>query len=76
MLDFDFIEWDDEDDPRGNVKHIADNGITSTKLKTCFTAGMAAMWSAGRAVGPPGSARPRRERRLSSSTNAARTAEI
>ena len=24
----DFIDWDDEDDPRGNVQHIAANGIT------------------------------------------------
>lgn len=28
MIDFDLIAWDDEDDPRGNVRHIADNGLT------------------------------------------------
>ena len=26
-MDFDFIEWDAEDEPRGNVRHIADNGL-------------------------------------------------
>jgi uncharacterized DUF497 family protein len=25
-MDFDFIEWDREHEPRGNVRHIADNG--------------------------------------------------
>src|SRR4051794_12936019 len=24
----DFIDWDDESDPRGNVQHIAANGVT------------------------------------------------
>lgn len=28
MIDFDLIAWDDEDDPRGNVQHIAANGLT------------------------------------------------
>jgi hypothetical protein len=28
MIDFDVIAWDDEDDPRGNVQHIAANGLT------------------------------------------------
>jgi hypothetical protein len=28
MIDFDVIAWDDEDDPRGNVQHIAGNGLT------------------------------------------------
>jgi hypothetical protein len=27
MLDFDFIEWDDEGDPRGNVRHITAAGL-------------------------------------------------
>jgi hypothetical protein len=27
MIDFDLIAWDDEDDPRGNVQHIATNGL-------------------------------------------------
>lgn len=26
-MDFDFIEWDSEDEPRGNLRHIADNGL-------------------------------------------------
>src|SRR5438093_6722174 len=29
MIDFDLIAWDDEDNPRGNVQHIAANGLTS-----------------------------------------------
>jgi hypothetical protein len=28
MRDFDFIDWDDPGDPGGNVRHIADNGVT------------------------------------------------
>lgn len=28
MISFDFIDWDDPDDPRGNVRHIAANGVT------------------------------------------------
>jgi hypothetical protein len=27
MIDFDAIAWDDEDNPRGNVQHIAANGL-------------------------------------------------
>jgi len=26
-MDFDFVEGDSEDDPRGNTQHIADNGL-------------------------------------------------
>ena len=26
-MDFDFVEWDSEDDPRGNTQHIEDNGL-------------------------------------------------
>lgn len=33
MHDFDFIDWDDEDDPRGNVQHIAANGITAAEFE-------------------------------------------
>lgn len=25
---YDFIDWDDPDDPKGNVHHIAENGVT------------------------------------------------
>jgi hypothetical protein len=28
MIDCDLIAWDDEDDPRGNVQHIAANDLT------------------------------------------------
>lgn len=28
MLDFDFIEWDDPDSPRGNIQHVAEHGLT------------------------------------------------
>jgi hypothetical protein len=31
--DFDFIDWDDEDDPRGNVRHIDANGITVVEFE-------------------------------------------
>ncbi len=33
MLDFDYIEWDDEDDPRGNVQHIAAAGLTTDEVE-------------------------------------------
>ncbi len=33
MADFDFIEWDDENDPRGNVRHIAANGLTTDEVE-------------------------------------------
>ena len=33
MLDFDFIEWDDDGDPRGNVGHIADNGLSRDEVE-------------------------------------------
>ena len=33
MPDFDFIEWDDDDDPRGNVRHIADNGLSQDEVE-------------------------------------------
>jgi ribosome-binding protein aMBF1 (putative translation factor)/uncharacterized DUF497 family protein len=32
-LDFDFVEWDSEDDPRGNAQHIADNGLSIDELE-------------------------------------------
>jgi hypothetical protein len=28
VVDFDLIAWDDADDPRGNVQHVAGNGLT------------------------------------------------
>jgi hypothetical protein len=33
LLDFDLIEWDDESDPRGNTRHIADNGLTPEEVE-------------------------------------------
>jgi uncharacterized DUF497 family protein len=32
-MDFDFIEWDGEDEPRGNVRHIADNGLSIDEVE-------------------------------------------
>ena len=33
MIDFDLIARDDEDDPRGNVQHIAANGLTIEEVE-------------------------------------------
>ena len=33
MIDFDLIAWDEEDDPRGNVLHIAANGLTIEEVE-------------------------------------------
>jgi hypothetical protein len=33
MLDFDLVAWDDEDDPRGNTRHIAANGLTIDEVE-------------------------------------------
>ena len=33
-MDFDYIEWDSEDDPNGNVHHAAlDNGLTIDEIE-------------------------------------------
>ena len=32
-MDFDFVEWDSEDDPRGNRQHIADNGLSIDEVE-------------------------------------------
>ena len=32
-MDFDFVEWDGEDDPRGNARHIADNGLSIDEVE-------------------------------------------
>ena len=32
-MDFDFIEWDAEDEPRGNVRHIAGNGLSIDEVE-------------------------------------------
>ena len=33
MLDFDYVEWDDEDDPQGNTWHIAAAGLTPDEVE-------------------------------------------
>ncbi|MGE3818780.1 MAG: hypothetical protein AB7I30_05045 [Isosphaeraceae bacterium] len=33
MIDFDLIAWDDEDDPQGNVQHVATNGLTVEEVE-------------------------------------------
>jgi hypothetical protein len=32
-MHIDFIDWDDSDDPQGNVQHIADNGVTTHEVE-------------------------------------------
>jgi uncharacterized DUF497 family protein len=32
-MDFDFLEWDTETEPKGNVRHIADNGLSVDKVE-------------------------------------------
>jgi uncharacterized DUF497 family protein len=32
-MEFDFVEWDSDGDPRGNVQHIADNGLTIDEVE-------------------------------------------
>jgi uncharacterized DUF497 family protein len=32
-MDFDFIEWDGEDESTGNVRHIADNGLSIDEVE-------------------------------------------
>lgn len=32
-MDFDFVEWDQEGDPRGNVRHIEDNGLSVDEVE-------------------------------------------
>ena len=33
MIDFDVIAWDDQDDPRGNVQHIAANALSIEEVE-------------------------------------------
>lgn len=33
MIEFNFIEWDEEDDPNGNVLHIALNGLVPEEVE-------------------------------------------
>ena len=32
-MDFDYLEWDSEDNPRGNVRHIADHGLSVDEVE-------------------------------------------
>jgi hypothetical protein len=32
-MDFDFAEWDSEDHPRGDSRHIADNGMSIEEVE-------------------------------------------
>jgi hypothetical protein len=38
LLDFDYIEWDDPDDPSGNVPHIVAAGLTPAEVDDVLTA--------------------------------------
>jgi hypothetical protein len=33
MMQDAFINWDDEDDPQGNVQHIAEHGLTVAEIE-------------------------------------------
>lgn len=33
MLTFDFVDWDDERDPNGNVQHIAAHNLTTEEVE-------------------------------------------
>jgi uncharacterized DUF497 family protein len=33
MIDFDYVEWDDEDDPLGNVRHIGHHDLTVDEVE-------------------------------------------
>ena len=32
-MQFDFVEWDSDDDPAGNVRHVADNGLSIDEVE-------------------------------------------
>ncbi len=32
-MQFDFVEWDSEDDPAGNVRHVAANGLSIDEVE-------------------------------------------
>ena len=38
MLDFDYVEWDEPDDPHGNVSHIAAAGVTPEEVEDVLSA--------------------------------------
>ena len=39
MVGRDFVEWDEEDDPEGNVRHIAANGVTPAEFEQVLEGG-------------------------------------
>ncbi len=38
-VNFDYIEWDDDDDPRGNVLHIEAAGLTPQEVEEVLAHG-------------------------------------
>jgi hypothetical protein len=53
LLDFDFIEWDEDDDPNGNVMHIASAGLTPDEVEDVLRSpnvNVSASRSSGRAA--------------------------
>ena len=52
MIDFDYIEWDEDDDPGGNVQHIAANGLSPAEVESVLY-DPAASPSMSRASGRP-----------------------
>lgn len=34
---FDFIDWDDADDPQGNLRHVAEHGVTPDEVEFILT---------------------------------------
>ncbi len=32
-MDFDFVEWDSDSEPRGNTQHIADHGLSVDEVE-------------------------------------------
>lgn len=33
MVEYDFIDWDDPDDPAGNTRHVGENGVTAEEFE-------------------------------------------
>jgi hypothetical protein len=38
VLDFDYVEWDEPEDPNGNLAHIAAAGLTPEEVEDVLTA--------------------------------------
>lgn len=52
MREYDFIAWDDDDDPRGNVQQIADSGVTRDEVEDVLDS-PAAIDDVSRSTGRP-----------------------